>query len=102
MLKPQGYAVIVDPDQPLVERDSITCFHCQQIVFVKPGTASTVYLVPSAVPFGSYREEPGAFCRVCMRPICLVCCDRGTCTPWEIQLEKSEARDRFLRSAGLL
>jgi len=102
MLKPQGYATIVDPDAPLIEFETCQCGHCQAHIRVKPGTASTVYLIPRRVPFGTYQEEPGAFCRVCMRPICLPCCDRGTCTPWERALEVSEARDRFLRSAGLL
>lgn len=101
MRQPLGYVTIVEPDRPLVERDSTICGHCQTVIFVKPGTASTVYLLPT-LPLGQWREEPGAFCRVCMRAICLRCDDKGTCTPWEISLEKAEARDRFLRSAGLL
>lgn len=95
-----GYATIVDPDQPFFERDTITCFHCQQVVFIKPGTASTVYLIWDPVA-NVWREEPGAGCRVCMRPICLPCYVAGGCTPWEKQMEAAEARDRFLRSAGL-
>lgn len=99
MLKPKGYAVIVSPAQPVREFDSITCGHCQRVVFVKAGSASTVYLIPTR-PLGSYREEPGASCRCCMRAVCLACHAKGTCTPWEQALERSEARDRLRRAVG--
>lgn len=92
-----GYATIVDPDAPLFERDTTTCGHCQRVIFVKPGTAQTTYLIFDRVSW-TWKEELGAFCRVCMRPICLPCCDRGRCLPWERQLEASEARDRLRRS----
>jgi hypothetical protein len=92
-----GYATLVDPDAPLVERDTCTCGHCQRVIFIKPGSASTVYLIFDRVGW-RWQEEAGAFCRVCMRPICLSCCAVGRCTPWERQLEASEARDRLRRS----
>jgi hypothetical protein len=98
--KPQGYSVIVAPDQPQVEMDTAQCGHCQKVIFVKPGSGSTVYLIPTRQP-GRYVEEAGAFCRVCMRPVCLRCHDQGRCTPFERALEKSEARDRLRRSIGL-
>jgi hypothetical protein len=98
MRNPLGYATIVDPDRPLVERDTITCGHCQQIVFTKPSTASTVYLILESVQPEVWREEAGAFCRICMRPICLACHDHGRCTPWERLVEAAEARDRRRRS----
>ena len=91
MLRPQGYLTIVG-DQQTVERDSVGCGHCQSVVFVKPNTASTVYLIPQQD--GSWREEPGAFCRMCMRPVCLRCHHIGTCTPFEKQLEQLEGHAR--------
>jgi len=90
-----GYALILDPDRAQVEYDTIRCCHCQRIVFVKPGSASTVYLFPQKD--GRTLEEPGAFCGRCMGPICLLCHDLGRCTPWERQLERTEARDRLRR-----
>lgn len=100
MYRPQGYAVIADPDAPMpvLERDTVTCGHCQRIVETKAGTVATVYLVFDGQ---RYHEEPGAGCRVCMRAICLPCYEKGTCTPWERRMEAIEARDRFLRSAGI-
>lgn len=92
MRRPGGYATWTDPEQPVVEYDSITCSHCQRVVFVKPGTASTVY-----VDLETRTEEAGAFCRVCMRPVCLPCCAVGTCRPWEQRLEQAEARERLRR-----
>ena len=100
MLSPKGYAVIVEPDRPVTELDSTQCGHCQKVIFVKPGSGSTVYLIPTRLP-GQYKEEAGAFCRVCMRPVCLRCHAQGRCTPFERTLEKSEARDRLRRSVGL-
>lgn len=100
MRSPTGYAQVVDPDRPLVEMDSTTCGHCQRVIFTKAGTASTVYLIVDRRTL-DWREEMGAFCRVCMRPVCLACHAQGGCTPWERQLEASEARERFLQAAGI-
>jgi hypothetical protein len=97
---PTGYAVVVEPDRPTVERDTCTCGHCQRVIFVKPHTAATVYLILDRRTL-TWREEPGAFCRICMRPVCLACHARGGCTPWERQLDAAEARDRLCRAAGI-
>jgi hypothetical protein len=88
MLKPQGYATIFDPDAPVTERDTITCGHCSKIVFVKPGAAATVYLIQHRD--GRWTEEAGAFCRLCMRPVCLSCHDHGICVPLERLLSNLE------------
>ena len=89
MRAPQGYAQILDPDRPLVERDTISCGHCGRVVFVKPGSAATVYLIQHRD--GSWTDEAGAFCRVCMRPVCLRCHDDGVCHPLERWLERQES-----------
>lgn len=109
MRRPGGYLVITDPDAPGgldLERDTITCSHCQRIVEVKPGTGATVYLIPRLSINGvaqPYHEEMGAFCRLCMKPVCLECHGIGTCTPWEKQMEAIEAKFRFRRQLdGLL
>jgi hypothetical protein len=101
MLRPQGKVEIFGDFREGVqtlERDTITCGHCNHIVMVKPGTGSTVYYIPQLA--GPPREEPGAFCRVCMHAICLRCCDLGICTPLERHLEELEARGRAQRSLG--
>lgn len=96
-----GYATITAPDAPLVEYDTRTCGHCQRVVFVKPGSGGTVYLLPRVG--GGWREEMGCGCRVCMKPVCLQCHHIGTCTPWERRLDASERRDRLRRQIdGLL
>lgn len=94
MLRPQGHISIVGgwKDQ---EFDTIQCGHCQQVVIVKPGTANTVYLLPQRS--GPPTEEPGAFCRQCMRAICVTCCDDGRCTPFMRQIEAMEG-DRLARN----
>jgi len=90
VLPHKGYLTIVSPDAPTLERDSVCCGHCQKVIFLKPGSGVTVYLIQHRD--GRWTEESGAFCRVCMRPVCLLCHDRGTCTPFERQLEVAEAK----------
>lgn len=97
MLRPQGYGVITGPST-LREYDSITCGHCQRVVFVKPGSASTTYLLPGNHPDQPWREEPGAGCRVCMRAVCLACHDLGRCTPFELRIEAMEGRRRAIEA----
>jgi len=93
MLKPQGYGVISYEDGARVEHDTISCGHCNQVVIVKPGTAATVYLIPQFL--GPDREEPGAFCRQCMSPVCLRCHADGRCLPLMRRIEAMEARGRM-------
>ena len=93
MRRAGGYAQIIDPDRPLAEFDTISCGHCGKLVFLKPGFGATVYLIPR--PDGSWFEEMGAFCRLCMTPVCLPCHDRDTCVPmerWLTQVERRAAR----------
>jgi hypothetical protein len=93
---------VLDPDAPNgigVERSTATCCHCQHIIFLKPGSGYSVYLIYEGK--GRYREEPGAFCGRCMAPVCLSCHADGRCRPWEQQLEIIESRDRMLRAMGL-
>lgn len=89
MRNPQGYSVIVDPEAKApIERDSITCAHCNGVVFVKPGSGITVYITADG------KEEPGAFCRQCMRAICLHCHDMGVCRPFMRWVEEQEKKHR--------
>lgn len=90
MLRPGGYAQILDPDAPLVERDTCSCGHCNKVIFTKPGSASTTYLIQHRD--GRWTEEAGAFCRVCMRPVCLRCHDLGSCLPLERWLDQQEQK----------
>lgn len=98
MLRPQGYVHVTGGFQDQ-EFDTCTCGHCNQIILVKPGTALTTYLIPQMV--GPHKEEMGASCRVCMRPVCLTCHGDGRCTPLERQIEQMEARGRFLKAVGV-
>lgn len=91
MLRPAGYATITDPDARLVERDTASCCHCSAVIFVKPRTASTVFLVYSR-SHARWVEVPGASCWHCMKPVCLACHALGVCTPLERQLESWEHR----------
>lgn len=91
MRNSQGYATITWDDGRVQEFDTFTCNHCQRIVHVKPKCDPA---------------DLGGYCKICERLICAPCQQsmmKGNgCVPWEKQMEKIEARDRFLKSAGLL
>jgi hypothetical protein len=90
---PTGAATILDPDAPVWEHDTVTCKHCERIIFTVPGTLSMQYLIyhPSTQ---QWTTEMGAFCRRCMAPVCLACDAIGTCRPWERQMEELERHGR--------
>jgi hypothetical protein len=85
MRKPQGYAVETGPDGSR-ELDTFTCSHCNRIVPVKP----------LATP-----EDFGGLCKVCYKLVCPACTKIGGCLTWEAQMDAIEARERFLKSAGI-
>ena len=86
MLRANNYSITFNPDGPPIERDSFTCGHCQKVTFVKPGQRA---------------DDIGGLCKVCMNLICPECTDLMICDVFEKKLERAEAKDRFLRSAGL-
>jgi hypothetical protein len=88
MLRPHGYATWDGNGR--LERDTVTCVHCSAVVFVKPGTGVTVYLLPDGR--GQWREEAGAWCRLCHGPVCLRCHSHGRCLPLERRLELMERK----------
>lgn len=85
-LRPQGHGTVFNPDGPTTETDTMTCGHCQKITEIKAGQRP---------------EDCGGLCKVCMQLICEVCVGKMTCDPFERKLERIEAKDRFLRQAGL-
>ena len=83
MIGHRGYALTVEPGKSDIEEDTLTCAHCNSVVFLKA------------------RQNPadaGGFCRLCYRNVCGPCADLGSCTPFEKKLEEMESRDRLLRS----
>ena len=81
MRNAQGYAIWQGEGKP-IERDTITCCHCNAIEFVDPP--------PAPMKTG--------FCRMCMDHLCQKCADNGVCTPFERRLEQMESRDRLFKS----
>lgn len=82
-----GYISIVDPVEGNREYETFTCFHCQHLIHF----ATRAQL-----------SERSGGCSMCSRVICLPCVEKGSCTPWEKQIEHMENRERFRRQAGLL
>lgn len=82
-----GYATITDPGATTREWDTITCRHCQRVVFVTKDAAGRVTAPADRLDF----------CRGCMSPICASCGAEGRCEPFEKKLERMEKRGAFLR-----
>lgn len=86
MLKPQGYAQLVDPDHPLQEWDSFNCAHCGGV---------------SLVPARCSPTELGGWCFTCGAPTCQRCAARqaqtSVCLPFEQWLDMKEGTGRFRR-----
>ena len=84
MLKPQGYAVIFDPDQGNLERDTFTCCHCEYVYHLKPG-------IPP--------ENQAHFCRTCYKLACPKpeCVE---CVPFEKKLEQWEKIGNMILERG--
>ena len=78
MRTPGGYLMVVQPDTPLIERDTFTCCHCNRVVIVKPGS-------------GMQR----GWCFMCGKPHCgSKRCSAG-CLPFERRLEAWENRNQL-------
>lgn len=86
-LRPQGYAVITDPDVGTVaECSTMTCAHCNRVQHIKPKQRP---------------EDLGGLCKQCMGLVCCACVATGACDPFEEKLKRMEARDAARRSYGV-
>lgn len=85
MARQQGYAVITGPDG-VTELRTSTCAHCQHLTHMHAGQRAA---------------DLGGHCRICDKDICGRCVDLGSCTPWEEQMRRMEARQDALRSYGI-
>src|SRR5690242_16119948 len=91
----EGVGELTAPYGETTAIKTYSCGHCGGIGFVKPEEAPQQFLIVRSF-------EPPAVCHRCWTLVCPRCHAKGNCLPMEAQLEKIEAHDRFLRSAGLL
>ena len=85
--KAEGVSTVAMPYGEIAERKTATCGHCQRIFYVAPASTKPA--------------EGPPLCHRCWSLVCPRCHKHGRCTPWVEQIERIEARGRFLRSAGL-
>ena len=97
-LRPQGYAVLIEPDRPSKanldgfqcvetregynEFDTLACGHCNRVVHVLARQRP---------------EDIGGLCKQCMRCICPQCVGEGRCFPLEKRIEEWEEAGRRRR-----
>ena len=82
-----GYAYAIDYGGNVCdETDTFSCIHCNAIVPVKPKQRP---------------EDLGGWCRMCAKPICPKCADKGSCDHFEKKLARIEASQGARRSYGI-
>lgn len=74
-----AYGYISNPDGKDEEVDSLTCYHCGTVVWMKPFQDGAAM---------------GGHCSCCDRYICLNCVGKG-CTPLNKRLEQEERRREY-------
>lgn len=70
----RSYAIASSPESTR-EWDTLTCCHCQRIIFIEVG-----------------KDIPGGFCDKCNKNTCEACHQIGTCRPFEKWLEEVERK----------
>lgn len=98
MLKPQGYATIIDPDarQQVQEFDTITCPHCGGVSMTRAGTTSKYEVLVFRADGTHYMKEAG-FCRGCFQPICPRCDGKPCSNRFKRMEEEERAARKLLR-----
>jgi hypothetical protein len=71
----QGVAEWTSAGGDMLTRPTFTCCHCNGVTIV---------------PLAARAEDCGGFCRLCMKPTCAACADKG-CMPFERRLAAAEA-----------
>lgn len=100
--KSEGVGTVTLADGSSFDIKTVTCGHCQRLCAVEAGTDCTGPGRSGPMPGLAARRRPGTHvCHICWRIVCDQCHAVGSCKPWEEQMQRTEARDRFLRSAGL-
>ena len=74
-----GYAHWFNGDGPDIEKDTVTCCHCNSVVMIDP-------LRPV--------EDFTGWCLNCMKFICHACERLGRCLPFEQMIDAEERADR--------
>lgn len=86
MPRAQGYAMIVGPERT-AEADTITCAHCQRVVFLHNQD-------------GTKKADVAVRCGMCDRLMCVPCAEKARCEPFEKKLEAIERRGRLIAAMG--
>ena len=74
MQRANGYSIIIDPETQQIERDTMTCAHCQKVTHL--------------IPFKPLAAQ-GGYCPKCDKLVCSGCAGKP-CYPAEKMIEDWE------------
>jgi len=101
----EGVALLCDPYGGLIEIKTVTCGHCQKIMHVSPfGDGTQDVNLPEGSEHtlvSKVKQEPPVVCQKCWQLVCQRCHADGRCIPFVAMWKNMEAKQDFLRSAGL-
>lgn len=86
-----GYSIWTDRENGRVigEMPTVTCNHCNRVMrYGKSPDGRKVSL-----------DDLGGLCKMCMKPTCGPCTDKGRCVPFEAVLYKTEQTQRLYNKA---
>lgn len=97
MLKAEGYSIINNPGERVVEHDTLTCGHCGFITFTQAGVAGGPPRLAVIQFDNSITMRDVHRCRSCWRFVCPKCEKTAfECMPYEAKIELEEKTARKL------
>ena len=102
--KAEGIAEVCGPYGEIAHIKTVTCGHCDRIMYVSPfgdGTGE-VQLPEEARPsLVRLKREPPAVCHQCWTLVCPRCHADGRCTPLLRRLEEEYRKTKLFEAVGI-
>lgn len=103
--KAEGVATICGPFGEIAQIKTVTCGHCDKIMYVSPfGDGADSVELPKEAEHSiitTLKREPPAVCHSCWTLVCPACHKDGRCTPLLKRIEEEYSRTRLFEAVGI-
>ena len=102
--KAEGVATICGPIGEIAEIKTVTCGHCNRIMYISPfgdGTLSIKIPREANNSITTLQAEPPAVCHQCWTLVCPRCHTDGRCTPLLRRVEEEYSKKRMFEAVGI-